>query len=237
MFGLQWCLRLKNRAEMPPKRCYDAARLGEAAEEAAKRYQTLFGSGLVCEYDGVVGGGSLTRTATVQFSWRVGGSEENTVQLRCDNACAQGIPLPDQMQSLLRRKHLDQAAAKATRVAQRSFGKGAVTCKYVAGPESDKLKHTSKVRFSWRVVVGEFEETHLAIVRCDHACAQGVPCPTELKEAYCRRRLEELVELSVTEARKSCGVGPNLACRSLCRTSLAYAYVWLHISGVQCLTS
>ena len=48
MFGLQLCFVLKNRAATPPKRCYDAARLGEAAEEAAKRYQTLFGGGLVC---------------------------------------------------------------------------------------------------------------------------------------------------------------------------------------------
>ena len=64
-------------------------------------------------------------------------------------------------------------------------------------------------------------------VRYDSVCARGVPCPTELKQAYCRRRLEELVELSETEARKSCGVGPNLACRSLCRTSLAYAYGYI----------
>ena len=95
---------------------------------------------------------------------------------------------------------------------------------YVAGPESDKLKHTSKVQFSWRIVVGEFEETHLATVRYDHACAQGVPCPAELKEAYSRRRLEELVQLSETETRESCGIGPNLTCRSLCRDILAYAY-------------
>ena len=123
MFGLQWCFGLKNRAAMPPKRCYDAARLGEAAEEAAKRYQTLFGSGLVCEYDGVVGGGGLTRTATVQFSWRVDGSEEK-VQVRCDHACARGVPLPEQMQSLLRRKFLDRAAKKAARVARKVLRHG-----------------------------------------------------------------------------------------------------------------
>ena len=130
---------------MPPKRCYDAARLGEAAEEAAKRYQTLFGSGLICEYDGVVGGGDLTKMAMVQFSWRVAdGDGEHVVQLRCDNACARGIPLPDQMQSLLRRNFLEQAAKKATRVAQRSFGKdAALACKYVEGSESDKLKSTT----------------------------------------------------------------------------------------------
>ena len=133
MFGLQWCFGLKNRAAMPPKRCYDTARLGEAAEEAEKRYQTLFGSGLICEYDGVVGGGNLTKMAMVQFSWRVaGGDEKHVVQLRCDKACARGLPLP-----------------------------------------------------------------------------------TELKEAYCRRRLEELVLVSEAEARDLCGVGPNLTCRWL----------------------
>ena len=137
MFGSQWCFGLKNRAAMPPKRCYDAARLGEAAEEAAKRYQTLFGSGLICEYDGVVGGGNFTKMATVQFSWRVaGGDEVHAVQQRCDKACARGIPLPDQMRSLLRNKILDQVATTATRAPQRSFGKdAALTCKYVAAPE------------------------------------------------------------------------------------------------------
>ena len=120
------------------------------------------------------------------------------------------------------------------RVAQRSFGKdAALTCKYVAAPESDKLTNRSKLQFFWRIVVGEIEETRLVTVRYDSVCARGVPCPTELKEAYCRHRLEELVELSETEARKSCGVEPNLACRSLCRTSLIYAYVWLHILAIQ----
>ena len=160
----------------------------------------------------------------VQFCWRVADGAEEKVQLRCDKACARGVPLPDQMQSLLRRKLLEQAAKKATRVAQRSFGKDAAsTCRYVAGQESDKLKNTSKVQLSWRIVVGEFEETHLVTVRYDNACAQGIPVPRELKEAYCRRRLEELVKVSETEARESCGVGPNLPCRSLCRDSLAYA--------------
>ena len=65
MFGLQWCFGLKRQAIMAPKRCYDAARLGEAAEEAVKRYQQLFGSGLVCKYDGVLGANGPTRTAMV----------------------------------------------------------------------------------------------------------------------------------------------------------------------------
>ena len=172
MLGLQCCFGLKNRAAMPPKRCYDAARLGEAAEEAAKRYQTLFGSGLVCEYAGVVGGGSLTRTATVLFSWRVDGGDENTVHVRCDNACARCIPVPDQMQSLLRRKLVDRAATTATRVAQRSFGKdAALTCKYVAATKSEKLTNRSKLLFSWRIVIGEFEETRLVTVRYNNVCA------------------------------------------------------------------
>ena len=157
----------------------------------------------------------------MQFSWRVDGSEENTVQVRCDNACARGVPLPEQMQSLLRRKFLEQAAKKATRVAQRSFGKdAALACKYVAGPESDKLKNTTKVQFSWHMVVGEFEKTHLVAVRYDNVCARGLPCPAELKQACCRRRLEELVQVSEAEARESCHVGTNLTCRSPCRDSL-----------------
>ena len=201
---------------MAPKRCYEAARLAEAAEEAAKRYQKLSGCDLVCECDGVVGSGSPTRRAMVQFCWRVADGAEEKVQLRCDKACARGVPLPAQLQSLLRRNLLDRAAKKAARVAQRSFGTDAVwTCKYVGGPESDNLKNTSKVHFSWHMVVGEFEKTHVATVRCDHACARGVPCPTELKEAYGRRRLRMVAELSQTVARESCGAGPNLTCRSL----------------------
>ena len=129
------------------------------------------------------------------------------------------------MQSLLRRKFLEQAAKKATRVAQRSFGKdAALACKYVAGPESDKLKNTTKVQFSWHMVVGEFEKTHLVTIRYDNVCARGLPCPAELKQAYCRRRLEELVQVSEAEARESCHVGTNLTCRSPCRDSLMYAY-------------
>ena len=146
MFALQWCFELKNRAAMPPKRCYDTARLVEAAEEAARRYQTMFGGGMVCKCDGVVGGGGPTKRAIVQFCWRVADGVEEKVQLRCDKACARGVPLPEQMQSLLRRKFLEQAAKKATRVAQRSFGKdAALSCMYVAGPESDKLNNTTKV--------------------------------------------------------------------------------------------
>ena len=103
----------------------------------------------------------------------------------------------------------------------------------MAAPESGKLTNRSKFHFFWRIVVGEFEETRLLTVRYDNVCARGVPCPTELKEAYYRRRLEELAELSETEARESCGVGPNLTCRSPCLGSLAYAYVWLHSLAIQ----
>ena len=110
-------------------------------------------------------------------------------------------------------------------MAQRSFGKdAALTCKYVAAAESDKLTNRSKLRFSWRIVVGEFEETRLVTVRYDSVCARGVPCPTELKEAYGRHRLSMVVEQSETEARESCHVGANLTCRSPCRDSLMYTY-------------
>ena len=64
-------------------------------------------------------------------------------------------------------------------------------------------------------------------VRYDNVCARGVPCPTELKEAYGRHRLRMVAELSQTVARESCGAGPNLTCRSLCRDNLAYAYGYI----------
>ena len=47
--GLQCCFGLERHANMAPKRCYDAARLGMAAEEAEKRPQKLFGCDLVCK--------------------------------------------------------------------------------------------------------------------------------------------------------------------------------------------
>ena len=82
---------LKNRAARVPKRCYDNARFGVAAEEAAMCFQTMYG-GLACIYDGVAGGGEPTKTAMVQFSWRVSDVAEETVRLRCDKACALGAP-------------------------------------------------------------------------------------------------------------------------------------------------
>ena len=84
-------LGLKNRAARVPKRCYDAARLGVAAEEAVMCFQTMYG-GLACIYDGVAGGGEPTKTAMVQFSLRVSGVAEETVRLRCAKACARGAP-------------------------------------------------------------------------------------------------------------------------------------------------
>ena len=102
---------------MAPKRCYDAGRLGEAAEEAAKRAQAAHDDDvtLTCSYGGVVGGNELKKTAMVQFAWRaVAGelNEEHTVHLRCDNACARGIPLPGPLKAALRRR-LDQAAQRS----------------------------------------------------------------------------------------------------------------------------
>ena len=70
-----------------------------------------------------------------------------------------GGPLPDRVQSLLRRNSLGRAATKAMRVAQRSFGKdAALTCKYV-GKESEKLTNTSIVQVSWHMVGGVFKDS------------------------------------------------------------------------------
>ena len=58
---------LKAWGDMAPKRCYDAGRLGEAAEEAAKRAQAAHDDDvtLTCSYGGVVGGNALKMAAMV----------------------------------------------------------------------------------------------------------------------------------------------------------------------------
>ena len=50
---------------MAPKRCYDAGRLGEAAEEAAKHAQAAHDDDvtLTCSYGGVVGSNELKQKA------------------------------------------------------------------------------------------------------------------------------------------------------------------------------
>ena len=66
-----------------------------------------------CSYGGVEGGGELNTTAMVQFTWRaVAGefNEEHTVQVRCDNACEQGVPLPAPSKAALQQRRLDQTA-------------------------------------------------------------------------------------------------------------------------------
>ena len=120
---------------MAPKRCYDAGRLGEAAEEAAKRAQASHGNDVTftCSYSGVVGGGEVKKTAMAQFTWRaVAGefNEEHTVQVQCGNACAQGIPLPAPLKAASRRARMARVAEEAEGVAAKEFFDGAVvTCR------------------------------------------------------------------------------------------------------------
>ena len=111
---------------MAPKRCYDADRLGAAAEEAAKRAQASHGNDVTftCSYGGAVGGVKLKAAATVQFTWRAVAddfNEEHTVQVRCSNACARGIPLPELLKTALRRRRLDQTA-REPKGAERRLG-------------------------------------------------------------------------------------------------------------------
>ena len=70
-------------------------------------------------YLGVVGGGQLTQQTMVKFLWRavIGGvEEERTVEVRCDHACAQGVPCPARWQTAARRNSLRAASRKQTNI-------------------------------------------------------------------------------------------------------------------------
>ena len=119
-------------ATMAPKRCYDLARLEEAAEEAAKRAQAALGinAALTCRCDGVVGGGKFKKTAMVQFAWCAAVCDvdgEHMVQVRWDHACAQGIPLPEPLKVACRRYRLAQVAKEAESAVK--FDGAVVTCR------------------------------------------------------------------------------------------------------------
>ena len=150
----------------------------------------------------------------VQFAWRaVAGelNEEHTVQVRCDSACAQGIPLPGPLEAALRRLRLGQttqepekwqgrleeAAEEAAMRARASLGSGAeVTCTCGGAVGGGKLRKTAMVKFMWRVVIGDGSEEQTVNVRCDNACARGVPFPETLRvacgSASRRHRLDQM---------------------------------------------
>ena len=72
-----------------------------------------------------MGGGKLNGRAAVQFAWRIVVGEldeECMVEVRCDNACARGIPLPERMRDACRRHRLDKAANDAMAASQSVFG-------------------------------------------------------------------------------------------------------------------
>ena len=80
-----------------------------------------------------MGGGKLKKTAMVQFAWRaaVGDFEaEHAVQVRCDHACSQGIPLPEPLKEACRRHRLEEAAKESVSAAQSVLGSGvALSCR------------------------------------------------------------------------------------------------------------
>ena len=181
--------------DMAPKRCYDAGRLGEAAEEAAKRAQAAHDDDvtLTCSYGGVVGGNELKKMAMVQFAWRaVAGefNEEHTVHVRCDNACAKGVLVPGPLRAALRRRRLDQAAQQpddemwksrleeageaAAKRAQATHGDDVTfTCSYGGVEGGNELKKTAMVQFAWRAVAGEFNEERTVQVRRGNPVRKG----------------------------------------------------------------
>ena len=80
---------------------------------------------------------------------------------------------------------------------------------------ADKLGHAD-VTFAWSWLVdGQWHRELIDVSIHDLGAHDGITVPGKLKEAYCRGRLEELVQVSEAEARDLCGVGPNLTCRWL----------------------
>ena len=78
---------------------------------------------------GVVGGGKLNWKAMVQFAWHLAVGElddEHTVQVRCGDACARGISLPEKVQEKVKEKvkelRLEKAASDAMVASQSAFG-------------------------------------------------------------------------------------------------------------------
>ena len=159
-----------------------------------------------------MGGRELKKTAMVQFAWRAVAcefNEEHTVQVRCDNACAQGVPLPEPLKAALRlrclaqpaqepenwRGRMEDAAGEATLRANALLGIGAaVTCTCGGAVGGGKLKNTAMVKFMWRVDIGDASEEHTVNVRCDNAFARGVPLPETLRVACRRHRLAQVAK-------------------------------------------
>ena len=74
---------------------------------------------------GVVGVGQCSRGAVLHFHCRArsgGSEEEHTVELRCNNACTQGIPCPEPWQTAVRRCSLLEVAKNAVAEAKAFFG-------------------------------------------------------------------------------------------------------------------
>ena len=235
---------------MAPKRCYDVGRLGDAAEEAAKRAQASHGHDVTftCSYGGTVGGRELKKTAMVQFAWRaVAGefNEEHTVQVRCDNACAQGVPLPEPLKAALRLRclgqavqgpenwqaRMEEAAGEATTRAEALLGIGAeVTCTCGGAVGGGKLKKTAMVKSMWRVVIGDGSEEHTVNVRCDKACARGVPLPETLRvacgSASRRHRLDQMAKEAEGAVKFE---GAVVTCRLDHAHNVLYARAYQHV--------
>ena len=74
-----------------------------------------------------------------------------------------------------------------------------------------ELKNNTVVQFTWSASGGDFAEEHTVDVRCDHACARGVPMPQPLKVSYRLYRLDEAAKRSEFEARKMAAA--EITCR------------------------
>ena len=56
-------------------------------------------------------------------------------------------------------------------------------CRCVDTAGGCKLTQKTMAKFIWYLVIGDRSEEHIVNVRCDNACAQGIPLPETLRIA------------------------------------------------------
>ena len=75
-----------------------------------------------------------------------------------------------------------------------------------------KLRQRSRVSFEWRINIGGLDERQTITLKCENACAQGVPFPQPWKTAVRCTHLPQKAALSVEKLRgKTAVVDPDCA--------------------------
>ena len=157
---------------------------------------------LSCKYMGVpcANGGHdaearVTGRTQVAFEWRAVGAdfdERRVVLIRCDNAAARGVSFPE-MEAAFPFERLQAIGVKSAVAIRNTRGEAfsfQFSCRYIGVPCASgghdagaRVTAHTQVAFEWRVVGADYKERRIALIRCNHAAASGVPFPAELLSA------------------------------------------------------